>query len=136
MIALVPRTAAPYSRLAISSGETILPATRQTKQMPDRLVEDQLGRHAGIGAGQQRGERRLRLGGLLLQQFEIVVERGHLTLGEALVAVHHRLQRRVRGHLRLGPRDLRQRDFRAPPHHQAGGHRGARAQQATPRPTR
>jgi hypothetical protein len=93
MIAVVPTTATPCSRLAIRSAVAILPADAAAEQMPDPLVEHQLDVHAGIGAGQDGGERDLRLGGVLLQDLQIVVERGQLALRKALVAAHHRLQR-------------------------------------------
>ena len=93
MIVVAPNTATPRPRLAIRSAVAILPADAADEQMPDRLVEHQLDVHAEIGAGQDGGERHLRLGGVLLQHLQIVVEGGPLALHKALVAARHRLQR-------------------------------------------
>jgi hypothetical protein len=83
---LVPRTATPYSRLAIISGVTILPATRLTKDLADRLVKDEFDRDARIGAGEYGREGFWFVDGMLFQDGQIVLDRGHLVYGETLVA--------------------------------------------------
>ena len=68
----VPSTAALYSRLAKISGVVMLPATRVTNEVPDALIEDELHRHARIGAGEHRRERHLLRRRLCAERREIV----------------------------------------------------------------
>ena len=75
MITLVPRTATPYSRLAMTSGVAMLPDEADDEELADALVEDDFHRHAGIGAGEDGGEGFLFFGGLRLERLQVFAER-------------------------------------------------------------
>ena len=75
------------------------------EHMSDALVEHDLDRHAGIRAGQDRGERLLLLRCLAFQDREVLPIESQLLVDVTLVAVHQRLERRVGRQLAL--RDAR-----------------------------
>ena len=62
MIALVPSTAAPNSRLPKPIGRHEIAGDAHDEQLARSLVEGQLRRDPGIGATEDGGERRLALG--------------------------------------------------------------------------
>ena len=72
------------------------------EEVADALIEDQLDRHARIGAGQHRRERFLLRYGVVFQHDQIVVDPCHLIGGETPVACQQFLQSCVRGQIRLG----------------------------------
>ena len=60
--------------------------------MADRLIEDQLDGHAGVGTGEDGGERLLAFGGLGMQNLEVMPMGRPSPIDVALVAVHQLLE--------------------------------------------
>ena len=86
------------------------------EHLADALIEHQLDRYAGIGAGEHGGEGFLTAGVGLLQKSEILFERGERVAHEPVVAGHQPGDRGFGGEARLGPRPARGQ------HRAAAGH--------------
>jgi hypothetical protein len=129
MIALVPSTAAPYSRLPRPSGDA------HDEQLARRLVEGQFRRDPCVGATEDGGERRLaqRAGGAVGGEVALVQLAGDVA-GIALEQARERGVRRVdrAGRLRLSPADkrCRRQGGDAGSEHKTTGHSGSKTRSA------
>src|ERR1700730_2359074 len=126
---------AEYDRAIFDAGHDLrgrdIAGDAVDKHMADALVEDQLYWHAGIGAGKHGGERLLLLGCVLLQDREVVLIEGQLSLNEAPIALDQSLQRLGRALRGLRPGRQGQDDLRPGPGEHASRRTDYRGPQQT-----
>jgi hypothetical protein len=72
------------------------------EDVSDGLVEDDLDRHARIGAGEDGGKRLLLIDSMVAQDFQVLVEAGEAPRRKALVAIEEGLEGFIGREIALG----------------------------------
>ena len=93
------------------SGVTTIAGHARDEDLADRLIEDQLDGHAGVGTGEDGSERFLLLGCSVLEYLQILLDGRQLIRREPLVSGNELLGRGIRSQIRLRPERRRRSDF-------------------------